>query len=295
MGHPLFHKDVFSVMVDFLIIAIGGGVKVLIGVAQELPGTKTATKPSADVVVPNNRMVITSRNAGSLMPLAIFEDEGLRSIVWARNPNRLGAVGWEEPVYILDAVSLNRKETIGETKEIVGFDFSPKEDVIAYCESGKPIVTIADLRSEKVISLNTESDPAGLAFSPDGEMLATYGDDTPLRLWRAADGRLLRKYDYQPAQGVRAPAFSPDGRLLAFGNRSFTRVINVLTGEVLYILQKPWPREIRFHPKGHRIAIVYLDGSITVWRTSNMQHRTARVVLKQRNFAQWTGRLTVRC
>src|SRR4051812_7737835 len=53
----------------------------------------------------------------------------------------------------------------------------------------------------------------GVAFSPDSQTLATSSVDGTVKLWRVADGTLLRTLP-QPA-GITAVAFSPDGQWLS--------------------------------------------------------------------------------
>jgi WD40 repeat protein len=54
----------------------------------------------------------------------------------------------------------------------------------------------------------------GVAFSPDGTILATVGNDGMGRLWKIATGELQDIFDGQ-ALSLQSVAFSPDGISLA--------------------------------------------------------------------------------
>jgi WD40 repeat protein len=55
-----------------------------------------------------------------------------------------------------------------------------------------------------------------VAFSPDGQTIASGSQDCAVRLWRAADGALLRTMVGHTGS-VWSVAFSPDGQTLASG------------------------------------------------------------------------------
>jgi hypothetical protein len=54
----------------------------------------------------------------------------------------------------------------------------------------------------------------GVAFSPDGALLATVSDDKVARLWNVGSGQTTRTF-IGHSEGLRGVAFSPDGALLA--------------------------------------------------------------------------------
>lgn len=63
-----------------------------------------------------------------------------------------------------------------------------------------------------------------LAFSPDGALLASGGDDIAVRLWNPVDGSSLAVLDGHPAP-IMALAFSPDGRTLASAGSDGTIIL----------------------------------------------------------------------
>jgi WD40 repeat protein len=103
-----------------------------------------------------------------------------------------------------------------------------------------------------------------LGYSPDGKTIAV-GSKRWLRVWDAADGRVIRSF--AGAAGVAAVAFSPDSQLLASSQEDGSIATwSASAGARLRVFQasqRPL-RAIAFSPDGQNLAASGWDGNIYI-------------------------------
>jgi WD40 repeat protein len=107
----------------------------------------------------------------------------------------------------------------------------------------------------------------GVAFSPDGALLATASTDKTARLWDPATGECVRTLTGHAA-GLRGVAFSPDGRLLATASMDSTaKVWDPATGECVGTLtgHAEAVYGVAFSPDGQLLATASDDRTTKLW------------------------------
>jgi WD40 repeat protein len=112
-----------------------------------------------------------------------------------------------------------------------------------------------------------------VAFSGDGKLIATSGDDNTARLWDAQTGAELRPCFPRPGpcfphtEPVHSVALSPDGRLLATGSTDDrARIWDLAAAVEPFVLEHGGDiNSVEFSPRGDLLATGSSEGAVFLW------------------------------
>jgi WD40 repeat protein len=122
-----------------------------------------------------------------------------------------------------------------------------------------------------------------VAFSPDGQWLASGSYDHTVRVWAVVTGQEVRRLEGHGA-AVWSVAFSPNGQWLASGSEDGTvRVWAAATGQEVRRLagHGDYVRSVAFSPDGQWLASGSADRTVRVWEVANGQLRVTLAPLPE--------------
>jgi WD40 repeat protein len=145
------------------------------------------------------------------------------------------------------------------------------------CEGGEILLWDVATRQPLAPALAGHSDKAEIvAFSPDGQILASGGQDGIIILWDVATRQRLVPPLKGHSDKIESIAFSPDGQILASGGQDSTVILwDVATRQRLappLTGHGGWLLSIAFSPDGKMLASGSTDNTIILWDMAT--HRT---------------------
>ncbi len=131
-----------------------------------------------------------------------------------------------------------------------------------------------------------------LIFTPDGQRLISVSEDKTIRLWNAATGEMVKKFESEVGDGYEgmlyASALSPDGKLLAVAGyqvssqkQNYIIVVDLVKGEQVAtaIGHSDVINGLSFSGSGMYLASGSMDGTVNVWKMENLPHLKAITTL----------------
>jgi WD40 repeat protein len=169
------------------------------------------------------------------------------------------------------------RQSLGQTivrhgSELVSVAHSPVSGMLALGTADSAVLLL-DMSSGEPVSYTLRGHTEGwvndVAFSPDGQTLASAGDDDRIILWDVESRQQRGEPIVGHTDDVLSIAFSPDGSILASGSADATVILwNVETGEPLGLSLKShedWITDVEFSPDGSTLASCGWDETIVLW------------------------------
>ena len=223
-------------------------------------------------------LVLTEDNITQLKELETISADWPLSIVWSPDAKWL-ALATPIGIQIIDSQGLVMLESVDLSTTLSGDLVGTWVEALAINPLGDLLASDASREMNNIILWDTTTmevvrtlnghfgGTRTIAFSPDGEHLASGGHDNAVRLWDVETGEELAAM-VRHSDWVTTVDFSPDGKLLASaGYDGMIRIWSVPDGNMVQVIPSKsyMIEEVRFHPDGNRIIEGAQDGRIRLW------------------------------
>jgi WD40 repeat protein len=214
--------------------------------------------------------------AATMQSVSVWDPASGRALLTVV-PNPANLVGPARPtpaVVFEDPVSRRPTTITVNTLRIESFAFSRDGRHLAFGYGSTTAIYDAVTGQQSHLLHGHQGVISGVAFSPDGQRLATGSADRSLKVWRVGSGRLVRTFKGHHGS-LACVAFSPDGRQLASGGYDQQVKLwdaHVDPGTLVWAghVSNVWG--LAFDPDGRRLAAAsgnlfnpFAAGQVKVW------------------------------
>lgn len=214
--------------------------------------------------LPDGSVRLWRASDGALLHALQGQSGNVCGLAFSPDGRALAAGTWDGPVNlwrISDGGLLRTLE--GHTGGVVSVALSPDGTMVASASLDGTVRVWDESTGALIHELDRLPVTTGVAFSPDGSLLAT-----DRQLWRVDDWSPMETME-SARGGMGNVAFSPDGKLLAAGNGWYeVRWWRVADGALLRTVKGHTDsvNSVIFSPDGKRLASGSLDGTVKLWR-----------------------------
>ncbi|KAB2904690.1 MAG: hypothetical protein F9K27_06820 [Anaerolineae bacterium] len=198
------------------------------------------------------------------------------------------AISWILLLCSIENLAVAQEQTIDRPIKIFTvqpvrlIEWNPKSDVIATLSKNEITIDLIDVKSGQVIrklgdNLKDLSQITAIAWSPDGEKLASFESGAIARVWDVDTGQVLSSIhiaDVSGAEGVASLAsiqWHPQKNLVAIGDTLNLNIWDIEVNQVEIISLDIMETGVAWNPQGNLIAVIDEGSNVVILETETFK------------------------